>query len=590
MVKTSMKWIIDHKIIDLALLEAGVFEPAFGTSSNRADPLGGGTNVTSVVISGVREHYNNYTLDGTTIYNNSSGYLGYSPSIEAVQEVRVDTSNNNARQGRVAGGTISFTTRPGTNTLHGSFYEFLRNDKVDALNWGSPPPKPAYRYNQFGFMLAGPWYLPKIYNGKDRTFFMVNYEGTRVRRRGAGSANVPTTLEKSGTFNRAIIDPLTGTAFPNNTIPASRIHPVASGIVRYYPDPNTSDNPRFNYVSSGSDRSDVNQVNLRADHKFSDKDSVFYSFSAQPNESVPRQVLAGLGSTSTGGFFKHTVSHTRVFSPAVLNNARFGFYNRSSLTANFRAFKEDVWTLVGLNRVAPRITIPPLDWGIPNVNIFGYNTIADSRGGGTEQLQYDFYDDFTWNRGAHVLQFGGTFLREHQNVDLPMLNLPSMSVDGRYSGHALADFLLGNLTSSSVTQGAFDPQCRQNHFGLYFQDDWHATQRLTLNLGVRYEYNSPATELRDKLASWDPARGKIVYPGEVSKGVLRPYRKGFSPRVGLAYRISDKTVLRSGYGIFWNTEFSAQTENELNPPFLTTENFFGDTRTPTLTLNDPFPP
>ena len=140
--------------LDLALLENGVAQPATGTSASRQDQLGGEYGK-SVVISGVREHYNNYTLDGTTIYQSFSGYLGYSPSIEAIQEVRVDTSNNNARQGRVAGGTIAFTTRAGTNTPHLSLYEFLRNDKFDALNWGNPPPKPAYRYNQFGFMSQG---------------------------------------------------------------------------------------------------------------------------------------------------------------------------------------------------------------------------------------------------------------------------------------------------------------------------------------------------------------------------------------------------------------------------------------------------
>ena len=223
--------------LNLALLEAGVFQPALGTSASRDAFLG--TEPTSVVISGVREHYNNYTLDGTTIYNDSSGYLGYSPAIEAIQEVRVDTSNNNARQGRVAGGTIAFAMRAGTNTPHGSFYEFFRNDKLDALNWGNPPPKPAYRYNQFGFMLAGPWYIPKIYKGRNRTFFMINYEGIRVRRLGAGGAIVPTALEKKGIFTggKPVIDPLTGSPFPNNVIPSSRTGSIAAGILGYYPDP-----------------------------------------------------------------------------------------------------------------------------------------------------------------------------------------------------------------------------------------------------------------------------------------------------------------------------------------------------------------
>jgi hypothetical protein len=577
--------------LDLALLENGVAQAATGTSASSQDQLGGEYGK-SVVISGVREHYNNYTLDGTTIYQSFSGYLGYSPSIEAIQEVRVDTSNNNARQGRVAGGTIAFTTRAGTNTLHASLYEFLRNDKFDALSWGNPPPKPAYRYNQFGFMLAGPWYIPKIYNGKNRTFFMINYEGLQVRKLGAGGAIVPTSLEKKGIFTGGapVVDPLTGNPFPNNVVPASRINPVAAGIASYYPDPNTTGNPRFNYVSSGSEPNRVSQVNLRADHKISAKDNIFYSFAAEPTEQVPRQVLAGLGYTGNNSFFKHTISYNRIFSPAILNNARFGIYDRDIKLRNFRAEKEDVWSIVGLNKVAPRITIPPPDWGIPSVSIFGYNQIADQRASGHDQVQLDYYDDLTWNRGKHLLQMGGTFLREHQNVNLPLLSLPGMSVDGRYTGNPMGDFLLGNLASSSVTQGAFDPRMRQNHWGIYFQDDWRATSRLTVNMGLRYEYNSPAVEVRGgKNASWDPGRGVIVYPGVVSDGVIAPFRKDFSPRLGFAYRVQDKTVVRAAYGIYWNTEFSSQTENELNPPFVITENFFGDPKTPTLTLNNPFP-
>lgn len=417
--------------LDLALLESGVFQPAKGTSASRQEQLGGEYGK-SVVISGVREHYNNYTLDGTTIYQSFSGYLGYSPSIEAIQEVRVDTSNNNARQGRVAGGTVAFTTRAGTNTLHASFYEFLRNDKFDALSWGSPPPKPAYRYNQFGFMLAGPWYIPKVYRGRDRTFFMINYEGVQVRRLGAGGAIVPTADEKKGNFGaRTITDPQTGLPFPGNVIPASRISPVAAGIARYYPDPNTTNNPRFNYVSAGSERNAVSQINLRADHRISSKDNIFYSFAAEPTEQVPRQVLAGLGFTGNNSFFKHTISYNRIFTPTLVNNARFGLYDRDIKLRNFRAEKEDVWTLVGLNRVAPRITIPPPNWGIPAISIFGYDRIADQRASGHDQVQMDFYDDMTWNHGNHVLQFGGTILREHQNVNLPLLSLPSMAFDSR---------------------------------------------------------------------------------------------------------------------------------------------------------------
>lgn len=577
--------------LDLALLQAGVFQPAPGTSASSQTQLGGEYGK-SVVVSGVREHYNNYTLDGTTIYQSFSGYLGYSPSVEAIEEVRVDTSNNNARQGRVAGGTIAFTTRAGTNTPHGSFYEFFRNDKLDALAWGNPPPKPAYRYNQFGFMLAGPWYIPKIYNGRDRTFFMINWEGLRVRKLGAGGVNVPTIADKSGNFagKPPVLDPTTGAPFPGNIIPAARINPIAAAILKYYPDPNTSSNPRFNYVSSGSDRNTVNQVNLRVDHKISSKDSIFYSFAAEPTEQVPLQVLAGLGYTGNNSFFKHTISETRMFSPTVINNARLGLYDRDIKLRNFRAGKEDVWSAVGLNRVASRITIPPDDWGIPSISIFGYNAIADQRASGHDQIQLDFYDDLTWNKGSHTLQMGGTILREHQNVNLPLLSLPSMSFDGHYTGNSMADFLLGYLASSSVTQGAFDPRMRQWHYGVYFQDDWHASRKLTLNLGIRYEYNAPAVEVRaNKLASWDPARGKLVYPGEVSDGVVAPYRRDFSPRVGLAYGIREKTVVRVAYGVFWNTEFSSQTENELNPPFVITENFLSNPSTPNLTLADPFP-
>ncbi|PYV86930.1 MAG: hypothetical protein DMG05_18585, partial [Acidobacteria bacterium] len=445
--------------LNLAFLEAGAFRPAPGTSASRQTELSGGYGQ-SVVISGVREHYNNYTLDGTTVYQNWSGYLGYSPSIEALEEVRIDTSNNNARQGRVAGGTVSFTTRAGTNALHGGFFEFLKNDLFDALNWGAPAPKPAYRYNQFGFVLSGPVYIPKVYKGRDRTFFMINYEGLRVRRLGAGGVIVPTALEKQGIFTGGapVIDPVTGSAFANNVIPPERINSIAANLLKYYPDPNTSGNPRFNYVSSGSTHSNVDQINLRIDHKISANDSVFYSMAHQPTLSIPRNVLAGIGTTTNGTLNKHTVSYTHVFSPTIINNARVGFFGNASTTLGFRAYKEDVWTIVGLAAVAPRVIIPPIAWGIPTVNILGYDPVSELGGGRGDHQQYDFYDDFTWNRGKHVLQLGMSFLREYELLDYPLYSTPTMSVDGRYTGTPMADFLLGDLSFSDLTQGVWSPK------------------------------------------------------------------------------------------------------------------------------------
>jgi outer membrane receptor protein involved in Fe transport len=588
-----------RNFLQLALLTEGVYRPAEGTGANSFAPgISSGTGgVTGISANGLREHYSTATVDGTNIYNLGSGYIGMFTSTDAVQEFRIVTGNNSTDFGRVAGASMNLTLRQGTNSLHGSVYEFLRNDNLDAADFFALPGlKPEFRRNQFGFVVAGPVVLPKIYNGHNRTFFMANYEGLRQQRPDVRRVQVPTPAQLMGDLSaiaQPIIDPLTGLQFPGNIIPTNRIAPVSLNFASYYPTPNTPGTPNFT-VRSPSPLS-TNGGNFRVDHVFSPKDTFFTSYSFVDLESQPITALPAFLSITSNRTQRASLSYVHVFTSQFLLNARLGMFRIRNTGKSGRSDVEDVRPKLGIN-----YPISPANFGVPGVTIAGLQGLGDLRKTLVAQTTFEPSIDLTHNYRSHTFKYGLSYIRDGLNLVATELGLPAFNFTGQFTGNALADFLLGYLGRSQRSIGAWDPHIRQYHMGAYFGDTWRATSRLTFNVGLRYDFNSPYTEAAaGRIASFNQISGQLEYPancaicptpkGRFGNAVNASYKRDWGPRAGLAYQLAANTVLRAAYGIYWNPEFSGGTETSLNPPFQSSFIAFPSATTPDLTWEIAFP-
>lgn len=588
-----------RNFVQLALLTEGVYRPAEGTSANNFAPaLNAGTGgVSGISANGLREHYSTATVDGTNIYNLGSGYIGMFPSTDAVEEFRIVTGNNSTEFGRVAGASMNLTLRQGTNNLHGSIYEFLRNDNLDAADFFAlPRQKPEFRRNQFGFVVAGPVFLPKIYNGHNQTFFMVNYEGLRQQRPEVRRVQVPTSAQLRGDLSstaQPIVDPLTGSPFPGNIIPPHRIAPVSLNFASYYPAPNTPGTP--NFTTSSPSPLSTDGGNFRVDHVFSPKDTFFTSYSFVDLESRPITALPAFQSITSNRTQRASLSYVHVFSSQFLLNARLGMFRIRNTGKSGRSDVDDVRPTLGIN-----YPINPANFGVPTVAIAGLQSLGDLRKTLVAQTTFEPSIDLTHNYRSHTFKYGFSYIRDGLNLVATEVSLPRFDFTGQFTGNALADFLLGYLGRSQRSVGAWDPHVRQYHVGAYLGDTWRATSRLTFNLGLRYDFNSPYIESSaGRIASFNQFTGQLEYPancticpepkGRFGNAVNASYKRDWGPRVGLAYQLSANTVLRAAYGIYWNPEFSGGTETAANPPFQSTFVAFPSATIPDLTWDSAFP-
>jgi hypothetical protein len=572
-----------------------------------------GTEVSSIRINGSPIATNNFIVDGLSSVNAYLPDVNINPTVEAVQEFKVQTNTMSSEYGFTLGGVVNLVTKAGTNAYNGSLYEFFRNDALDANLWSNNRanrPKQPLRYHQFGGSLGGPLQFPKKifgplggYDGRDRTFFFFNYEGYRFTTSNAGFYTVPTEAFRRGDFSNlrndqggliTIFDPATTRpnpanpsvfirdAFPGNVIPANRIDPVSRNILRFYPLPNRTPDNQFsnlnNYFGAVSNKRTLNQYTSRFDHRFSEQNnfSARYTYYRQFTD----QGLANLYPDPTvrvrnDPFRGHNVvlEDIHSFSPRLIHTFRIGVARQIFEFAVASA--DQNWPgQLGLPSSVPPDTFPAISNGLP-----GFNTGTVGKRGGTI---WQLFDALTFLAGNHSYKFG-TELRLVQANNLQKgtpsgnFNFPATLTNNAVvtpggaanTGNSFATFLLGAVGSANVTTHLGESEVGKS-YSFYFQDDWRASRRLTLNLGVRYDYQQVPYERRCGTSNFNPFEinptngllGRTEYACiDYGRAVIKEDKDDFAPRIGFAYDVfgTQRTVVRGGYSIFYPTLFAFYT-------------------------------
>lgn len=583
-----------RNFVQLAILSPGVNGVGFsatGTimSGTRPDDRRPGTEIFS---NGNREGSNNFLYDGIDDNERLTLSIVLRPAVEAVREFKIQTNLYSADVGRNSGAVVDVITKSGTNQLHGSLFEFLRNSAMDARNFFSPKGTafPTFRLNQFGGSFGGPVALPKLYNGKDRTFFFVDYEGYRRDSQQLLLGNVPTERMRNGDFSETapIYDPLTTRAnpngtgfirdqFPGNVIPSGRWDPIAIKMIRAYPQP-TSPGRFNNYLANLVQRQNWDQGDVRVDHQISPRDNLFARWSIQntattvpstfpatniPGISTPVNLAdeASFAGVSFAPVQHAVASYAKVFTPKLVNEFRAGF-NRFRLDYTADQFQPGA----GLgNQLGVRNSnVTPNEQNLPIFSPGSYIGIGQTRSLPIFRREntFQYIDNVTYTTGSHTLKFGADIRRRQltiyqTNQGNGRFNFSPALTDSRQGsgGDSMASFILGypTLIAHDYTQNW--PGQRGWEFGTYFADDWRLTKKFTLNLGMRWDYYSPYREVANRWANFNIATGKIDVAGR--NGVdeyagVKPFRKNFGPRLGFAYQMLPHTVLRGGFGIFFN--------------------------------------
>ncbi len=498
-------------------------------------------------INGSRPRTNEYLYDGISVLQPEPGQVVYYPIIDGMAEFKLNVNSYSPEYGRSNGGTVMVIGRSGSNEVHGDVFEFFRNEALNARNlFAQAGPKPEFRRNQYGLTLGGPIQ-------RNKTFFFTDWQESRLRTGVTRFSVVPTVAQRQGIFKQAIFDPSTSprTPFPNSTVPATRIDPIAAQVLQHYPLPNASGSS--NFVRSGTEPDNQDQADFRLDRYLGDKHRVFGRYTYFRDDDTPVTPLPDGSGSLTSGAIGHAVTRGDAFagdynwtvSPTALNQFRAGYSRRDlnqnslqnggiavpGLPSNSFASVLPIFTVAGLQQIGP-------------------TTAANSR---FSTSVTEFLDTFTRVTGRHTLKFGADLRREALDV----LNPPnptgsfgftttgtnSSTVAG--SGNAVASLLLGqvNAFSIDIQQHVIQPRAHIAEF--FIGDDWQVTPRLTLNLGTRYTLNFPSTEAHNQGAVFNLVTQVLDFPHTARELECCD----FGPRLGLAYRVGDTWVVRSGYGL-----------------------------------------
>jgi hypothetical protein len=606
-----------RQFLQLALLSAGAVIPPGGTRGAALEQNGSLPG-----IEGQRNGHNIYLLDGVSVTDEYFNNLAVSPSVDAIEEFKIDKTMYPAEFGGKSSALINVVTRSGSNQMHGSGLEFLRNNRFDARNFFDVPdqPVPPLHRNQFGGSLGGPLELGSFYDGRNRTFFFFDYEGQRLQQSLTQTFSVPSEALRQGNFAglAPIVDPSTGKPFPNNQIPSSRLDPAAVALLSRVPLP-TSSGQVQNLDAVGNEVNPVDQFTLRLDHRAGLNDSMFGRFNIsgvtdnQPfgTSSLSETLVPGFGRVVTTSSRSLALSETHTFGSKVLNEMRFGFLRVGGGQASPNAGVNFAGAN-GLQGIAAN--------GYPSVSFSGlYSTIGDPTTFASRQdTSYELYDNVMLDRGAHHLKFGAYVFHLDFNPVLANSAAGALTYSGQFTHNALADFLLGDPSGAQVGIGRAAEQGRTTWLHLYGQDDWRATSNLTVNYGLRYEINGQMTDANNQLSAINvnvpggeyviatngqgqisqaaqPLLPEIPIPVVTSQqagwtpALLQPSYLRFAPRLGAAWSLTPRTVVRAGFGVFLNQwAYSVQQALAENLPFyqVKTVNVAGDASVPPYTTEN----
>jgi len=527
-------------ILDVALLSPGTMVPSTNNRAFLAVPSGVG--ISGINASGTREDSTNYLLDGINLSDMAQNQITFQPNIDMVQEFKVQQNSFSAEYGRNAGVIVNAVTKPGSNAIHGSVYEFLRNQRFDAKNFFDPP-GPIIPFNRdiFGYSVGAPVI-------KDRTFFFTSYEGRDAHEVASIKTLVPTDPQRDTVTNPTIRQLL--------------------GLV-----PPANDPTGTFFIGSAARNRRQDQWTGRVDHNWSPNDFIYGSFVInRDNRTEPTlqgNNLPGFGDERPAQRYFLSLGYTRILSSSLINELRAGF-NRLRISFN-QDFNEDPSTfgITSPSRVFPNVAVPGA------MSFGGINGEPQGRGDTT----YQYSDTVTWIRGRHSIRMGGEFRRFSSN------NLNS-GTGGALTFGTMAAFLADTPTQATQTSLPATPALRVNAFGVFAQDDYKVSTTLTLNLGLRWEYNSVPYEKHDRLSIYDFVSNSVV---RVGVNRAQPYRQQFTnlgPRVGFAYNPfgGGKTVVRGGFGIYYDQPVTnIVTGLGSNPPFSASVN-----NTSNISLSNPF--
>lgn len=566
-------------------------------------------------ISGVRGNQTSFYLDGVDTTDHHQGGTLIQVSIDALQEFQIQQSEYSA-EFRNAGGVLNGSTKSGGNQFHGVLFEFLRNDKLDTRNFFALQ-RDVLKRNQFGGGIGGPLSIPKLYSGRNRTFFFVNYEGMRQRAGQVFNSLVPSPAQKRGDFSaaglNAIYDPTTGAQFPGNIIPTNRLSPQAQFFAKYIPDPNSGNRAIF----APSQALDQDQFTIRVDQTITDKHRAFVRWSFinyQQNDPNAFPAL-GYASLNTRG---HNVVGALIsnLTPSIINEARFSYLpNNIDLQAFFQG--TDFYSQAGVPGFEDTGHRPGVAGSFPDFSWSGYASLSGStfdQRPKTQDLKVtEFNDSVTWIKGPHILKFGTQFrhwvplftdsgVYEGQWTFNGSITQNSARPAG--TGDAFADFMLGTPFSVGRNFPADWFGGYANYWHFYAQDDYKVNSRLTLNLGLRYEYSPWLNGYKGQVGTFLPKSAKPIAVQEINldaqfaaptsfallgnliqtcaqagiaKNCTSTDKAQWAPRFGFAWRpFDDKTVLRGGYGIFYEVESSGNRVNHFMVPYQLNETVFND--------------
>jgi hypothetical protein len=560
----------------------------------------------SFSANGQRPRDNNYMLDGVDNNETWLQTVVIFPSVDALDEFKLQTSTYSAEFGRSLGGVVNLQIKSGTNTLRGSAFEFHRNDAFDANNFfnnRAGRAKPDFKQNQFGGTIGGAVF-------KDRTFFFGDYQGHRETQGQTFLSTVPTLLMRQGNFSeltRVIYDPRTGQPFAGNIIPGDRIDTVAKNVLeQLYPEPNTTGTRQSsgqvtnNYLINPIKERQDNQFDIKVDHNLTTNNRFFTRYSFEKTHRLQPATLphgdagatfgAGDGNIKAQGL---AFNDTHTIRTNLLNEFRFGWSSVKFLMTPIDYGTNPAQAVgipgINLNEVTSAMTQLTFQ-NIRNLGANGNQPLI------TNQNDFQIFDNVTWIRGKHTMKSGGSLTlrsREILNADTIVgafsfnnnmtsncAGQPAGCTVNSATGFDVASFMLGVVNAKN--RALFDAGTyteKRPEYALYYQDDYRATSRLTLNLGVRWDVYPPWVEIKDRQSNFDETTGKFVVaaPDAVIAGVkvgryLQTYSKrDIGPRFGFAYDVSGdgKTVVRGGFGVFWNfTPGGTSSSKAQNPPFL----------------------
>ncbi|WP_446742849.1 TonB-dependent receptor domain-containing protein [Silvibacterium acidisoli] len=578
-----------RKFDDLSVLTPGVsvYNPDVHSSS---------TDGSTISSNGGRSTWGQINVDGVTMVNNRHAYVNLYPSIDAIQEFRVQTGNYSSEYGGSAGANVNIQLKSGTNEFHGSAFEFIRNDAVDARNYflPSPLPKNVLKQNQFGGTVGGPIV-------KDKTFFFFSYEGLRSVQQFPGTAIVLTEAQRNGDFSASstpIINPNTGAAYPNNQIP---VDPVARNIIdNYMPLPNiASSNGGSNYAGSSEGNLSVNQYLIRLDHKFSDKDQLFVHY-VYANRNFPTTDL-NPNFTFTGTYPIHNAAlqYLHIFSPQLVNELRLGTdleHVQQLSTRTGTGFTVQSLGINGYNVGGPNgRPLKPNEEGFPLLEISGYLGMGDDKAASNldDSRTYQLVDTMTWTKGKHTLVFGADLRHLQDNATTNNTPFGEMDFTSDISGDPAAAFMLGYPRTSLTPEGVPITKARQWRTAEFFQDNWRVTPKLTLNLGVRYDLFAPPVDINNVSRTLDfstPVPTFTPGPGERLDPIWSISHKDFGPRLGFAYQATPTMVVRGGYSLsYYGGQFDHINILQLNPPTAGSLTITNPSTDPIATIETPVP-